>query len=168
MHSADILKYGHGTIVQVVEGLVEPDWDMPGVCGFWSIRQIIAHLASFEHLLVELLESLLDNDIPTPTLAKYTRLGLAFNDEEVALREDLSVAETWTEYVETCGKTLDLIAQIPLEMQQQSGILPWYGEEYDLEDYLVYAYYGHKREHGAQIAAFRDNLEQQEATDIYA
>ncbi len=25
-----------------------------------------------------------------------------------------------------------------------------------LDDFLVYAYYGHKREHSAQIAAFRD------------
>jgi len=29
---------------------------------------------------------------------------------------------------------------------------------YALDDFLVYAYYGHKREHSAQIAAFRDRL----------
>ena len=168
MNSADILKYGHGTILQVVEGLVEPEWDMPGACGIWSIRQIIAHLTSFEHLLVEILELLLNGNIPTPTLAKYGRLGLAFNDEEVALREELSVADTWAEYEGTCSQTLELITHIPLEMQRQKGILSWYGAEYDLDDFLVYTYYGHKREHGAQIAAFRDNLEQQEITDIYA
>jgi hypothetical protein len=28
--------------------------------------------------------------------------------------------------------------------------------EYALDDYIVYAYYGHKREHSAQIAVFRD------------
>ena len=29
---------------------------------------------------------------------------------------------------------------------------------YALDDVLVYMYYGHKREHSAQIAAFRDRL----------
>jgi hypothetical protein len=27
-----------------------------------------------------------------------------------------------------------------------------------LDDFIVYTYYGHKREHAAQIAAFRDRL----------
>jgi hypothetical protein len=168
MNSTDILKYGHGTITGTVNGLVEADWHIPGACGFWSIRQIIAHLTSFEHLLVEILELLLDSNIPTPTLAKYGRLGLAFNDEEVTLREGVSVADTWAEYEETCSKTLELITHIPLEMQRRKGVLSWYGDEYDLEDFLVYTYYGHKREHGAQITAFRDILDQQEASDIYA
>ena len=30
--------------------------------------------------------------------------------------------------------------------------------EYSLEDFIVYTFYGHKREHSAQIAAFRDRL----------
>jgi len=29
---------------------------------------------------------------------------------------------------------------------------------YALDDVIVYMYYGHKREHNAQIAAFRDRL----------
>jgi hypothetical protein len=30
--------------------------------------------------------------------------------------------------------------------------------EYALDDFIVYQYYGHKREHCAQIAVFRDKL----------
>ena len=40
---------------------------------------------------------------------------------------------------------------------------PWYGKEYALDDFIVYTFYGHKREHSAQIAAFRDLL-RREAT----
>ena len=35
---------------------------------------------------------------------------------------------------------------------------PWYGGEYSLEDQLVYRYYGHQREHCAQVEVFRDRL----------
>jgi len=45
------------------------------------------------------------------------------------------------------------------DAMRQAGTLPWYGLEYALDDFLVYAFYGHKREHSAQIAAFRDRLE---------
>jgi hypothetical protein len=50
------------------------------------------------------------------------------------------------------------IAQIPAEKLREAGTLPWYGMEYSLDDFLVYTYYGHKREHSAQVDAFRDKL----------
>jgi hypothetical protein len=57
-----------------------------------------------------------------------------------------------------------LINRIPAERCRQVGTLPWYGAEYALDDMLVYMYYGHKREHAAQIAAFRDRLRAAPAT----
>jgi hypothetical protein len=45
-------------------------------------------------------------------------------------------------------------AGIPRRAWNKDG----YGLEYALDDFIVYAYYGHKREHTAQIAVFRDTL----------
>jgi hypothetical protein len=45
-----------------------------------------------------------------------------------------------------------------LDRRRQNGALPWYGAEYDLEDFIAYSFYGHKREHTAQINVFRDAL----------
>ena len=56
------------------------------------------------------------------------------------------------------GSLMSMVDTIPSETLRQSGTLPWYGMAYALDDFLVYAYYGHKREHSAQIAAFRDVL----------
>ena len=42
--------------------------------------------------------------------------------------------------------------------RRQAGLIDWYGAEYDLEDFLIYSYYGHKREHSAQIEVFKDLL----------
>lgn len=44
------------------------------------------------------------------------------------------------------------------DMLRKVGALPCYGAEYDLEDFIVYSFYGHKREHCAQIAVYRDTL----------
>ncbi len=50
------------------------------------------------------------------------------------------------------------MTKIPEGAWRQTGMLAWYGAEYDLEDYVVYTYYGHKREHCGQIQAFRNHL----------
>ena len=160
MHAADILRYGHGTIQQTVKGLPEADWNIPGACGFWSIREIIAHLASFEHVLVDILHWTLDKDAPTPTLQMFMKGGQQFNDSQVAQRKDKSVAETWAEYEETFKQSSGIFRNIPANKLTETGLLTFYGAEYDLEDFLVYTFYGHKREHGAQINAFRDILNQ--------
>ena len=46
-----------------------------------------------------------------------------------------------------------LIGGIPETERSRPGTLPWYGDEYALDDFIVYTSYGHKREHGPQIEA---------------
>lgn len=156
MNAEDILKYGHLTVVNAVSGLDEEHWDTPGVCGWWSVKNIIGHLASFELMLIDVLNSFGDGG-PTPYLDAHMDPE-AFNDSQVALRQNHTVAETMTEYNDAHESTMALIQHIPAEVRREDGTLPWYGDEYDLEDFLVYSFYGHKREHCAQIAVFRDGL----------
>ena len=159
MNAADILKYGHLTVLEAIEGLPEADWETAGVCGVWSVKDIIAHLASFEYLLVDALNTLLA-DGPAPMLEKYGAIGPEeFNNVEVAARQDKSVADTLAEYNEVQAQTMQLLDQIPVDARQQTGTLPWYGDEYALDDLIVYSFYGHKREHSAQINVFRDSLQ---------
>ena len=159
MNAADMLKYGHRTVLQTIAGLADDAWAMPGACGVWSCKDIIAHLASFEHVLVDILATFLGSD-PTPSLDLFRDPNGDFNDGQVALRKGSTVDEILTEYSDTCAQTMELIGRIPAETLRQSGTIPWYGAEYALDDLIVYMYYGHKREHAAQIAAFRDRLEQ--------
>jgi hypothetical protein len=167
MNASDILKYGHGTVLHALDGLAEPAWEMGGACGVWSIKDIIAHLASYELVLKEVLLSFQSNSTPpsartgasaTPMLNAFVDPAGQFNDAQVALRQNKSAAETLAEYTEACDQVMLLAAQLPAETFRQIGTLPWYGKEYALDDLIVYAYYGHKREHCAQIAVFRDRL----------
>ena len=160
MNSDDVLKYGHGEVVAAIEDVPEAEWYRPGVCGVWSVKEIIAHLASYELLLVDALNSVLDETRPTPTLDTVFELdGLEqFNDVEVAARQKKSMEEVLAEYTNTYRQAEKLLAQIPIERRRQAGVLAWYGDEYDLEDFIAYSFYGHKREHSAQINVFKDLL----------
>jgi hypothetical protein len=158
VNANDILKYGHLTVLRAVDGLPPADWETPGVCGVWSVKEIVAHLASYEHMLVDVLASLL-TDAPTPTLDAFKSGGQAFNDAEVERRQGWPVERVLGDYSDTCAQTMALLERVPLARRREAGALAWYGADYDLEDFLVYTFYGHKREHCAQIAVFRDGLD---------
>jgi hypothetical protein len=95
-------------------------------------------------------------------MSRVGEIGIgAFNDDQVEARKKLSKAETWSEYEQSCTRIAEqFVPKIPAEVWSQTGTLPWYGAEYSLDDYIVYTYYGHKREHCAQINIFKDTLSQ--------
>jgi hypothetical protein len=157
MNARDVLKYGNLTVLRAVRDLPETDWQTGGVCGYWSVKEIIAHLASFEHVLVEVLTVAAGGEMGPYSLEMMAD-GQAFNDRQVSDRAGLSVAETLAEYEATQAETMRLAAELPDQHFRTAGFLPAYGSEYDLDDFIAYSFYGHKREHCAQIAVFRDHI----------
>jgi hypothetical protein len=155
MNAEDILFYGHRTLMSTLDGIPLDQWHTSGVCGYWSVKDIIAHLASYELVLVDVLGNLVDGR-PTPNLKLFS--DAQFNDLQVEQRQGNSPAQVQAEYEDAHQKVRELIAQVPIETRRRAGVLAWYGEAYDLEDFLVYSFYGHKREHSAQIAVFKDTL----------
>lgn len=158
MQTVELLEYGHRIVLQTTDGLSEADWNTPGVCGVWSVKDIIAHLASHEWVLVDALSSLLDERSLTPHLAVMMEQGDQFNDAQVDARKDMSAADVLREYTDAYTQAHALITRLPAAMYGRAGTLPWYGEQYALDDLIVYGYHGHKREHAAQIGVFRDRL----------
>lgn len=157
MNTTDILKYGQLAVIQTIKDFPEAVWETAGACGIWSVKDIIAHLASYEQVLVDILTSFTTGG-PTPTLNHFIELGRQFNDIEVNRRKEKTLQDVLAEFNDTYTQVMSLIVTIPPETLRQTGTLPWYGTDYSLDDVIVYMYYGHKREHSAQIAAFRDHL----------
>ena len=162
MNAVDILKYGQQTVLQTLEEFPEAAVEKPGACGVWSVKDIIAHLASYEEVLVDVLATF-GSLQPTPYLNKFTEPGGQFNDTEVGLRKGRTMPEVLAEFNDAHAQVMSLATQISSERFCQTGTVPWYGMEYALDDFLVYAFYGHKREHSAHIAAFGDRLRREAA-----
>ena len=156
MNTIDVLRYGHATILGTLEGLPDSMRDHPGACGVWSVKDIFAHLASYELVLVDVLASI-EEECLTPYLDRLREQSVGFNDKEVDARRSRSMADVLVELNDAHERTLDLARRLSPEIARQSGTLPWYGAEYALDDLIVYQYYGHKREHAAQVEMFRDH-----------
>lgn len=158
MNAVDILKYGDRFLLGTLQGIPLEAWETGGVCGVWSVKDIMAHLCSYEGLLCDVLSGFLGGS-EMPTLQSLLQKGHdPFNAEQVGARSKNSAAEVLREYQDAHARNMELAAQIPAETYRQVGTLPWYGAEYSLDDYIVYSFYGHKREHGAQIDVYKDQL----------
>jgi hypothetical protein len=167
MNHSELLHNGHHTLCEAINGLAENEWQLPGVVGEWSVKDLIAHLAAYEQVLVELLSSLLGNGRLTPTLDRFcAQYTLAFDEDEVVCRRTQTVGEVLAEYEVAQAQILLLLPQIPETVRWTQGVQPWAGSPYDLEDFLIYTAYGHKQEHGAQITAFRNRLTRQRSHEI--
>ncbi len=158
MNAHDILKYGHRWVHRHLDGLSEEQCLAPGVCGYWSVKDIIAHLASYEWVLADVLSACARGG-PTPNLDVHNSMdGDAYNALEVGKRKEKTTAEVVQDYNAGYEAVMDALKQVPEADLRQPGTIPWYGMEYSIDDLIVYQYYGHKREHCAQIAVYRDRL----------
>ena len=157
MNVVDILKYGHLTLLGSVEDLSESDTEVGGVCGWWSVRDIMAHMTSFEHLLAEVLDTFLGAEFG-PNMTEMAQQAGEWNDLQVERRKDKRMAEVLAEYNQAHDWVMDLAARVPAEKYPENGTIPWYGPEYCLDDFIVYTNYAHKREHSAQVMVYRDRM----------
>ena len=96
MNADDVFRYGHLTLLKAIDGFPDGDWATPGVCGVWSAKDVIAHLASYELASGDVFAMVLGQRA-TPTLDLMLSQGTAFNDGQVAQRASQTAAETLEE-----------------------------------------------------------------------
>ena len=158
MNIHDVLRDGHEMFQESLLGLADADWQRIGVVGQRSVKEIVAQAAGFEKMLVELLETL-SSDRDGSLVARFAADPERFGVDEIQARRHLSPAYTFAEYDRTYRHAMALLRRLPAKKLHEKGLLPWYGEQYDLEDFLVHAFYGHKREYSAHVALYREQLE---------
>ncbi len=152
MNALDILMYGHRTLLQSIDGI--DDWETPGVTTHWSAKDVLAHMASYERFLEEALLEL-EGRGPTPVLDAMRNDAGGFNESQVSARRGLSAEAVRREYEEAHARVIERVKALSPARLRQPGTIPWYGPDYSLDDLIVYANYAHKREHGAQLRAFK-------------
>lgn len=154
MDALDILHYGDLEVRRGFDGLSADAWQRVGVTRRWSPRDLLAHLASYELLLGDVLQSVLGS-APTPTLDAMKADHEHFNDLQVSARAGQGPEALMREYIEAHERVQSLARALGPERLRATGSIPWYGDHYALDDFIVFANYAHKREHIGQLKQFR-------------
>ena len=156
MNISETLQNSNLQVIRALDGLPEKAWDIPGACGDWSVKDVVAHLASYEHLIVDVLNIFLGGKL-TPTIERWVNSRSTFNTEEVEARKYATAQQVMDEFQGTQVEASSFIMQIPPEKDQQPGTLPWYGNQNSLADFIQ-EMYNHILEHCAQISAFHTQV----------
>ena len=157
MNSSEALENAYTLFLQSVENLRPVEWDIPNACGTWSVKDIVAHLTFYQHVLADALHSVLDKE-PTPYLSKWLSTEQdQLNHAEVEVQGGETAQQVLQDLDETQGQTLALLKQVPPEVLNQKGRLADYRQAWTdrtLDD-LVTGIALHMRRHCEQIKAFR-------------
>ena len=155
MNTSTMLENSNLLVIQAIDGLTETAWDIPGACGEWSVKDIIAHLASYEHVIADVLNTFLDSE-PTPYVLRWIKQPTEFNKTEVEARRYQTAQHVEDEYQDMQVQATSLLQQIPEETIQQRGTMPWYKPDDCLADFIDMVY-KHTQEHCEQIKSFRES-----------
>lgn len=166
MNPNDVMKYGHFHFLRALEDLPQTDWAAGGVCGVWSVKDIVNHIASYEVFMAEMLVKILGGPESTPLHDALAKRGpedffAKFNDEQVAVRQAHTPQQALDEYLTAYERVAAKGPLVDAATWRTNGTIDWYGDAYSLEDYVVYSQYGHKREHLAEINVYKDKLKAQ-------
>lgn len=160
MNAKLIIYYGNKDVEKAYANFPKDKLEITGACGIWSVKDILAHITSYEHLLGEVLGGFIDPRTETPNLKLLSESDAGFNKKIIAEYSSKSFDEIMGEYKAAHEKVMSLIEKISPDDLSKPGTIPWYGKEYALDDYIVYTNYGHKKEHMAQVAAFVDRIKE--------
>ena len=151
-----LLEYAHGMVIRSSSGLVENGRTEELACGIWTVRDVIGHLTTFKHLTENVISTFIGNT-NTPYLDLMLKLGPdKFGEAQVATRRGFTYEVNLEEYEASHRRIIALLSQIPETEIRRPGTLPWYGNQYGLDDFILYTDFGHQIEHASQLALLRD------------
>ncbi len=157
MNVAENLENAHLLVIQSVDNLNELEWDIPIAEDSRTVKDIVAHLASYEHLLVDMFNVVLGTSSDTPYLTQYRTQHADFNKIQVEARSNHTAQQVVDEFEEAQADATSLLARIPIETIEKKGTLG--DKERSLGD-IVVALTGHIQRHCAEITAFRNREKQ--------
>lgn len=127
-------------------GLTEEQLMEPGVTGRWSIRDILAHVTTWEEEALEHLPAILDGRRPPRYSVKYGGID-AFNALMTKRKADLSLPEVLRQLDDTHQRLIDLIERAPEDQLIR---------ETRFRRRLRLDTYGHYPKHGEAIRRWRE------------
>lgn len=145
------LRPNYDRLLHTLRDLPDNFFNQPGVLGAWSIKNVIAHLTSWEELAARFLPERLATGRTPATLLAINADEHAWNAQQVALREHLTPLEQLEAFERTRQALLQMLRDLGEDMLNQPQ--PWLEWPGTLAEFILQDIGGHEREHGDAILA---------------
>ena len=154
MQATEILENSHLYVIQTVDDLPEPMWDLPGVSGEWSAKDVLAHLISYELLLIDALESV-HGEPPSPYVLRWQASVENFSREAINVRRYHTAQQVINEYQDVMLQSTASLSEFPIELIQRPGTLSWLSTGNGSVADLINMVTSDVRQHCEEITHFR-------------
>ena len=116
------MQYQHKSLVDIIEGLTDEQVRRPIIPGKWSIYENIVHLQTYQHIFIERINQMLEEN--NPRFERYTAEG------DPVFLENLtkSSREVMQDLLMTRKEMTAKILTLPPAVLSKSGIHPAYGQ----------------------------------------
>lgn len=136
------------TLNESYAGLPDARLEEPGVVGDWSVKDVLAHVTTWEEEALKYLPVIAAGN-RTPRYASVGGID-AFNARESERKRSLSIAEVKRELYETHRRLIEFIEGAPEDQ---------FRTETRFRRRLRYDTYGHYPEHAEAIREWRERVE---------
>jgi hypothetical protein len=151
----DLIRMEHAFLMRALAGLMVDEMGVPGVVGEWSVKDILAHITTWEQRFLKALAVVERGEAPEWPEAGYTWDDLdALNARDYSANQDRPLAEVWADFERSFAELLDKTASMPDAALLAPGYYDWTGE-HALWRYLDANAGDHYREHAEQIRQWR-------------
>ena len=154
----DLIGMERAALEDLVPELSEEQMTTPGVVGEWTVKQVLAHVAGWERLLLSWLDMTVRGETPEGYAPGYPigEEGMhRLNADMVAETASRPLADVLTEFHKTRGRVLAGVGSLTDEQINRPGAAPWTGDR-PLLPFIAGNTYEHYREHAAEIRAWLD------------
>ena len=130
--------------LSIIEGLSDEALSEPNTLGEWSVRDLLAHIATWDEEAVKALPVILDGKSPP----KYTRYGgiNAFNEQEQERKRPLSLSQVKQEMRDAHQQLVKFLESVPDDVFLTNP---------RFQRRLRYDTHRHYPQHAADVAAYR-------------
>lgn len=143
------LQTQHTQLLTELEKLGEEVICKRPVVGWWTIKDLLGHIALWEQVAIQFITDYQREGVPQPLGIENEEQVNAINKREVAMRRDGSLARVRAEFEATSRDLCAAIASLRDEDLPQPLGGPWQGAT--LEKLIAVNSYEHIPEHLAQI-----------------
>lgn len=150
------LHESHLALLEAVEGLNEEQLSHPGVCGDWSIKDILAHLLMWEAETIKLLFQAQQGK--TPLTVHFSQIS---DDEQNAIwyqqTKNRPLQAVWDDFLAIRAQTIRRVDAFSDEQLNNPKLFPWLKGK-KLTEVIKHSILEHDEEHRHQIETWRSKL----------
>ncbi|MEJ2748865.1 MAG: DinB family protein [Anaerolineae bacterium] len=142
-----VLKAARKEFLALANLIPKAEWTTRPVCGIWTLKDLIGHLADWEKVGIDGLRQLVAGQ--TPEFDELITNFDTWNNAHAAARNDQPWAEVWADFEETRETLLALVDQMGERDWERPFTAPW---DSSINGYFwVNVWAGHDHEHATDV-----------------